>query len=63
MPHFKYSNMYVLGSSMKMRRKESWIRVFFAFWGGCGGGEGWGGLNAKGDKERKPLDKQILTGC
>lgn len=48
---------------MKMRRKESWIRVFFAFWGGCGGGEGWGGLNAKGDKERKPLDKQILTGC
>jgi hypothetical protein len=58
MPHFKFSNMYVLGSSMKMRRKESWIRVFLPF-----GGEEKGGLNAKGEKE-KPLDKQILTtGC
>ncbi len=43
---------------MKMRRKESWIRVFLPF-----GGEEKGGLNAKGEKE-KPLDKQILTtGC
>jgi hypothetical protein len=48
MPHFKFSNMYVLGSSMKMRRKESRIRVFLPFWGK---GLGRGGFIAKGDKE------------
>jgi hypothetical protein len=49
MPHVKFSNMYVLGSSMKMRRKESRIKVFLPF-GGRGRGRG-GGLNAKGEKE------------
>lgn len=37
-------------------------KSFFCLLGGLGGRGGWG-LNAKGDKERKPLDKQILTGC
>jgi hypothetical protein len=54
MPHFKSSNMYdVLGSSMKMWRKESGLIVFWPFGEGGEGeeeGGGGGGFIPKGEK-------------
>jgi len=62
MPHFKYSKHVCSWKLNENEEKRIMDKSFFCLLGGLGGRGGWG-LNAKGDKERKPLDKQILTGC